>query len=206
MADPALGSQGLHDATTKQPEQPPKASKSSKHFDNIIRKVNVLQDCQDKQTLEKEKALEHLIKSQEAFEAKTKELNDCESTYKRVMKALNDKRAKRDHLIEQVGDCNFMMNSMVQTTLTNSRKALANVKVRNGKYHTAERDAARGYTANKDAAPHRQVPLSFTNRTKMMGGGIGKSSFGATATGVLGTSASAPALTGDLGSPSPLAS
>jgi len=159
-------------------------------MENIMRKVNDLEAGQVKRTDAKQKALENLVYLQELFEEKSKELEDCENNYDKVMKALNEKRAKRDHLNEQVEECNRMMNGLVKATMTNSRKASFFGKTLNGNYHTAERNAARGYSSSKESAPHR---ITEKDRTRLFGK---KPTFGATAGNVLGTSASLPNLAG----------
>eukprot|EP00931_Biecheleriopsis_adriatica_P087388 TRINITY_DN61871_c0_g1_i1.p1 TRINITY_DN61871_c0_g1~~TRINITY_DN61871_c0_g1_i1.p1 ORF type:complete len:198 (+),score=51.61 TRINITY_DN61871_c0_g1_i1:65-658(+) len=164
--------------------------RGKQEMENIMRKVNDLEDVQNSLASKKQKALENLVSLQEAFEEKDKEINDCRKTYEKVMKALNEKRDKRDHLKEQVDECNKMMSGLITSTIKNSRKASSLAKDRNARYHLGERNAARGYSSAKEAAPHKQP----ATRTGLFGSGT----FGNTAGSILGGTgaASAPNLTG----------
>ncbi|CAE7948093.1 acbC [Symbiodinium sp. KB8] len=77
---------------------------------------------QEKRSEQRERALENLVRAQELFEAKDKEFTECQARYNQVAKVLSEKRAKRDHLKEQVDECNRMMAGLVKTTLDHSRK------------------------------------------------------------------------------------
>ncbi|CAJ1374640.1 unnamed protein product [Effrenium voratum] len=55
----------------------------------------------EKRAEHREKALENLARAQEIFQDKDNQLQACQARYTQVMKALNEKRAKRDHLKDQ---------------------------------------------------------------------------------------------------------
>mmetsp|Transcript_71627 Transcript_71627/g.126464 ORF Transcript_71627/g.126464 Transcript_71627/m.126464 type:complete len:196 (-) Transcript_71627:108-695(-) len=178
------------DATQKPKDEGGSAKKSTKEMENIMRKVNDLEAGQVKRTDAKQKALENLVTLQEMFEEKSKELEDCQNNYAKVMGRLKEKQDKRNHLNDQVAECNQMMNGLVQATMKHSRKTSYFGKTLNGAYHIGERNAARGYSCSKESAPHR---ITEKDRTRLFGK---KPAFGATAGSVLGQSASLPNLTG----------
>eukprot|EP00438_Fugacium_kawagutii_P013335 Skav213534 [mRNA] locus=scaffold1184:107662:114758:- [translate_table: standard] len=190
-------------ATVAKPEEKPKESgqKTAHEVEHIVKQANELSAGHEKRTEQKEKALEHLANLQELFEEKDKQLQNCQARYTQVMKALNEKRAKRDHLKEQVDECNRMMAGLVKTTLDHSRKAHFHNKELNSSYQAGERAAMRGFSSSKDTAPHRMAATQDKTRllNKTRGG------FGATAGSVLGRTTSAPNLTGshDISVPSP---
>ena len=80
------------------------------------------------------------------------------------MKVLNEKRAKRDHLKEQVDECNRMMAGLVKTTLDHGRKAHSNGKDLLSMKHMA-RLGPPERPATWRACGHVRISLLFSSRS-----------------------------------------
>eukprot|EP00933_Yihiella_yeosuensis_P061942 TRINITY_DN64824_c0_g1_i1.p1 TRINITY_DN64824_c0_g1~~TRINITY_DN64824_c0_g1_i1.p1 ORF type:complete len:224 (+),score=56.72 TRINITY_DN64824_c0_g1_i1:99-674(+) len=179
-------------------EQKQKAAQKSKaEMDNIMRKVNDLQHCQNKLSSNKQAALETLVHLQEKFEEKDKELQDCMANYNKVCKSLKEKTDKRNALREEMNRCNSQMNSLVKSTIANARRGQFHVKELSGNYHSAERAAERGYSCAAHSGTGSMLG-SDNDRTQMRHGGgfaataTGSAFGGATAGGLAGTAQASP--------------
>ncbi|CAE8608209.1 unnamed protein product [Polarella glacialis] len=176
------------------------AQKSGKEMDNIMRKVNDLELCQNKLFAQKQAALELLVGFQGQFEEKDKELQDCLSNYNRVCKNLKEKSDKRNHLRDQVKQCNSSLTGINKILVNDSRRAAVSVKDLLGNYHSAERAAERGYSSKADPNAYNRNDATQLRRT-MMGGFGSQSSPNLGASGAYGQSGQ-----GDVATPSPMPS
>eukprot|EP00439_Symbiodinium_sp_Y106_P073093 s1199_g13.t1 len=151
---------------------------------------------QEKRSEQRERALENLVRAQELFEAKDKEFTECQARYNQVAKLLSEKRAKRDHLKDQVDECNRMMAGLVKTTLDHSRKNHAFGKELSASLNSGERAAMRGFSCHKDSGPSKTASalMATQDRTRLMHK-TSRGGFGATAGSLLGRTTSAPTLT-----------
>ncbi|CAE6967800.1 acbC, partial [Symbiodinium sp. CCMP2456] len=140
-------------AGAKEEPKPQDGEWTSQEVEHIIKKANELSAGQEKRSEQRERALENLIRAQELFEAKDKEFTECQARYNQVAKVLSEKRAKRDHLKDQVDECNRMMAGLVKTTLDHSRKNHAFGKELSASLNSGERAAMRGFSCHKESGP-----------------------------------------------------
>mmetsp|Transcript_124910 Transcript_124910/g.249413 ORF Transcript_124910/g.249413 Transcript_124910/m.249413 type:complete len:148 (-) Transcript_124910:211-654(-) len=133
-------------------------AKGAEQMNHIMRKASELEKRHSRNTKLKEDAVNKLIASQEAFDLREQEVQECHAEYERACADLEERIRRRDQIQAELSKHSEEMKQLVAATSQQQRLAAARVKSLSASFHGAELTAERGYSRSvQTTSPRAQT-------------------------------------------------